>query len=222
MIRRLFMEHLGWKLLSIVLAFVLWATLTREPELATSVTTPILFRNLPDDLDISSDIPERVQLEVRGPASRLTAQSLAQTAVMLDLTGIQPGERTFNIHDGTILQLPRGVINYRTVPSQVSLHFERLISKDVPIEPAYSGPPPRGYGIVRYEIIPPKARIRGPESDINRIQRVSTDPIDLSGVVSQTEKRVRIHIGRPKVRLESTAPVTYKVSLQIIPNKDAK
>src|SRR5271155_3766687 len=124
MIRRLLLHNLGWKLLSLALAFVLWAALAREPELATSIPAPLLFQNLPDDLDISSNVPERVHLELRGPSGRLTPQSLAQTAVVLDFKGAVPGQRTFTIRERDV-HLPVGVVFYRAVPSQVQFALER-------------------------------------------------------------------------------------------------
>src|SRR5947209_5778087 len=145
--KRFFFDNLGWKRLSIVLAFLLWVVIARDPELATSISVPVRFRNIPEDLDISSEVLERVHIEIRGPARRLAAENLSQAAVVLDLSGVQPGERTFTINDWNLRQLPIGVAFYRAVPSQVSLRFERLLSRDVPIEPVYAKAPPDGYGV---------------------------------------------------------------------------
>src|SRR5579872_962252 len=97
--RSFFTDNLGWKLLSVLCSFSLWIGVAHEPELATSVSVPILFKDLPDDLAIASDVPERVRLMIRGLARRLTPESLAETEVVLDLSSIQPGERTFTIND---------------------------------------------------------------------------------------------------------------------------
>ena len=76
--RTLFTKNVGWKLLSISLAVLLWYVIVRDPDLATSVNVPVLFKGMPPDMEISSDLPERVHLEVRatgptrspGPTSR--------------------------------------------------------------------------------------------------------------------------------------------------------
>lgn len=219
MIKRIFIENLGWKLLSIALACLLWAGVASEPELATSISVPILFRNIPDDLDISSEVLERVHLEIRGPAGRLTPESLAQTAVVLNLSDVQPGERTFTIHDRDVRQLPIGVAFYRAVPSQVGLRFERLLLRDVPIQPVYSKPPPDGYRIASYWFSPAKVRVRGPEGHVRPIDHVTSDPIDLSGVVSRREMRVQVRVGDPQVRLEGAPAVTYSVETTKVANK---
>ena len=218
--RRFFLDNLAWKVSSVVLAFLLWIAVAREPELATSISVPVLFRNIPDGLDIASDVPDRVHLEIRGPAPRLTPESLAQTAAVLDLKESQAGEQTFTLNDSSIRRLPMGVSFYRAVPSQIALRFERLYSKDVPIEPRYAKSAPEGYSVAGYTFEPPKVTIRGPEDRLQTIDHVTTDPIDLSGLVSQTSKRVRVRIGEPRVRLESNAQVRVTLELRKLPPKE--
>jgi YbbR domain-containing protein len=220
--RRFLTENIGWKLLSVLLAFCLWIAVAREPEMSTSMTVPVLFRNMPGDLDFASEAPERVHLEVRGPAGRLTAESLAQTAVMFDLSGLQPGERTFNIQNRNIRQLPFGVFFNRAIPSQVSLRLERLVSKEVPIEPSYGRAPQEGYIVTNYTFDPPKVRIKGPESRVKIMDHVITDPIDVSGVVSQASKQTQIRVQDPQVRLESSSLVQFIVTTQKISHKDGQ
>src|SRR5580704_11151811 len=112
---QLLTRNLGWKLLSLLIAIVLWISVAREPEVATSVSVPVEFKNPRDDLDISGDLPDRVRLEVRGPSGRLTRDSLSTVAAMIDLSDAQPGERTYTIR-GRNLNLPSGVVFYQAIP----------------------------------------------------------------------------------------------------------
>ena len=84
-----------------------------------------------DDLDISGNLPDRVRLEVRGPSGSLTRDNLPTVAVVLDLSDAHAGERTYSIR-GRNLNLPAGVVFYRAVPSQLTLHFDQLIFKEEP------------------------------------------------------------------------------------------
>lgn len=220
--KRLIVNNFGWKALSVLLALTLWIGVAREPELATSISVPLLLRNVPDDLDISSDVVERVHVEIRGASGRLVPENLSQVAVILDLAGVQPGDRTFTIGSRNVRQLPIGVTFYRAVPSQVSLRFERLISREIPIEPTYGKGPPDGYGVVRYSFTPSKLRVRGPEGRVQQLNHITSDPIDLSGVVSHKGIRVQARVGDPQVRLESSPIVTFNVTMAKSPNKDVK
>lgn len=203
----------GWKLLSLLIALALWVAVAREPELATTLSVPIEYKNIPGDLDIGSNVPERVRIEVRGPSGRLTRDNLTDAALILDLADAPPGEHTYTIHSYNV-SLPSGVAFYRAVPSQITLRFDRMASRLIPIEPRYLKPPPEGYRVRAFTLDPEKIRLRGPEESLNRIQQVMTDPVDLSGVVGEAEFRTQVNVGDPQIRLEVPTVVSLKVILE--------
>jgi YbbR domain-containing protein len=209
-----FLTHnIGWKLLSLLIAVVLWISVAREPELATSLSVPVELKNIPDDLDIGSNVPDRMHLEVRGPSGRLSRDNLAGAALILDLADAHAGERTYTIRASNF-NLPSGVTFYRAVPSQITLRFDRLAMQNVKIFPRYSNPPQPGYRIRAYVLQPENVRIRGPEERVRRIDRVWTDPVDLSGVVSSAEFHTHVNVGDAQVRLDAPTAVTLKVTLE--------
>ena len=61
---------------------------------------------------------------------------------------------------------------------------------------------------------PENIRIRGPEERVKRIDRVWTDPVDLSGVVSSTEFHTHVNVGDAQVRLDAPTTITLKVTLE--------
>src|ERR1700683_3239782 len=137
---QLLTRNLGWKFLSLLIAVVLWISVAREPEVATSLSAPVDFKNMRDDLDVSGDLPDHVRLEVRGPSGRLTRDNLSAVAVVLDLSDAQAGDRTYSIR-GRNLNLPAGVVFYQAVPSQITVRFEQLVFKDELVEPIYVNKP---------------------------------------------------------------------------------
>jgi YbbR domain-containing protein len=210
-------KNLGWKILSLALAVLLWWAIVGEPELATSVSAPILLRNIPADLEISSDMPDRVHLEVRGPSGKLRADNLADMAVVLDLASVhRAGERTFTIQQWNV-DLPRGVVLSRAVPAQIRVRFENRISREVPVRARYSAHPPAGYRIARQQLEPPEVRIIGPESRVTHVEAVQTDPIDLSGVVGESVFEVHLYVADSQVRLASAPTARIKVLLERAP-----
>jgi YbbR domain-containing protein len=214
--------NLGWKLLALMIAVALWIAVAREPELATSIAVPIEFKSIPDDLDIGSDLPDHVRLEVRGPSGRLSRDNLADLAVILNLADARPGERTYNIRPSHI-NLPSGVSFYRALPSQITLRFDKLLTKEVEIVLApYSKGPPDGYRVRSYALNPAKTFIRGPEQRVRNISHVTLDPVDLSGVISQAEFHTHVNIGDPQVRLEVPSDVALRITLEKSPQKETK
>jgi len=218
-VKQIFTRNLGWKLLSLVAAVVLWIGLEREPEVATSLSVPVDFKNMRDDLDISGNLPDRVRLELRGPSGRLTRDNLASVAVVLDLSDAQAGERTYSIR-GRNLNLPSGVVFYRAVPSQLTMHFDQLLFKEEPVQPVYINKP-SGYRILS-QFTPATVRIRGSQDRVSVINQVKTDPLDLTGITGEKVIHTHLNIGDPQVRLlDVPSDFTVRVKLEKITNGGA-
>ena len=208
-------ENLWWKLLSIVVAFVLWARFSAQTELGTSIPVAVQYRNLPPNLEITDPVAiDRVYMNLVGPTGSLTPSSLSSTAVLVDLKGInRPGERTFSLSESNV-QLPTGVHLLKVIPSQLHLRFETRVSKDVPVEPYFLSSVPAGYRVVSQQVVPDRVRITGPQSRVAAIASLRSDPIDLSGTYGDAEFRISPGVSDPTVHLEPPSTVVVRVKLE--------
>jgi hypothetical protein len=118
-------HNLGWRLLSVLLAVLLWIAVEGEPELVTLQAVPVFYRNVESNLALVANPPASVRVELRGAADVLSRDNLANVAVLLDLGGLtEPGERVFPV-TRTNLALPAGVRFVRSDPPEVRLHLDR-------------------------------------------------------------------------------------------------
>src|SRR5215211_6604131 len=92
----LLFDNIGWKLLSLGIAVLIWALVASEPELSTFTTVRVEYKNLTDELEISSEPVSTVVLELRGPSGDLHATDV-RPSVVLDMANARPGERTYTI-----------------------------------------------------------------------------------------------------------------------------
>jgi hypothetical protein len=216
---RYFTNNLLWKLFSLVLATLLWFAFVAESETALSIAVPVEFRNLPRDLEISTEVADRLYLKVRGPSARMRSSDIGRASVVLNLGQIvRPGEHTFTL-DQTTVNLPAGVMLTRAVPSQIRLRFEKHGERNMSVEPRFEGLPPKGYQVARMEVLPKQLRIAGPESRVQLVSVVPTDAIDLSSTVSSGEFRVSAYVSDSQVRFEDSPTVVVRVMLEKIPAK---
>ncbi|MCP5111575.1 MAG: YbbR-like domain-containing protein [bacterium] len=212
-----FTRHLGWKLLSVVLAVLLWMVIVRDPELSTLVTAPVMFRGMPQQFEISSALVNSVQLEVRGPSRQVTPESLADVAVILDLGSVErPGDRTYTVEASNV-SLPKGVFFSRANPTRIRIHFEQRIVRDLPVRVQVSQYPPEGYQIEQQVVTPELMRVIGPASSVRQLDFVDTDSVNLSTVVGSSEFQVNTHVSDPRVRIEGAPQVRVRVHVQRIP-----
>jgi len=210
-------ENFWWKVLSLLIAVVLWALVASEPELLTTVNVSVEYKNLPDDLEISSAEPgSSVALDLRGPSGELrgVGDRGVHPAVILDMSSVTPGERTFPIGDGNVRGLTRGVYLVRAVPSEIRFRFERRATRTVPVEVRVTGDGHGGYNVVSTQADPPQMTIVGPSSDVAKIERVTTDPVDVSNVVGTQQFHVNAFVANPYVRFESSPQVVVTVTMK--------
>jgi YbbR domain-containing protein len=204
-----------YKVGSVLLAGLLWLGVVEEPELATSVLVPVLYRNVPKDLEMSSDVSERVLLEVSGPASKLAPSILADARITLDLSDVKrAGDRTFPIERGTVA-LPSGVQLDRASPSQVRLAFEPRFSREVRVRVRIRKRPAEGYEIAAQDVQPARLQIVGPESHVDRIETVETDPIDVGHLKGGKEVfKVHAYLADPMVRFVGNGRVEATIEVR--------
>lgn len=218
MIRRFgwIFDNIGWKALALVSAVALWALVASEPELSAFVTVPLAYKNLPDELEISGGPVNTVALEVRGPSGELRNLGDAsglRPAVTIDMTDVQPGERTFPIGDRNV-RLARNVRLVRAVPSEARFEFERRGRRTVDVQARVFSDGNTGYMVDAVNIEPKQLKIIGPASRVGRVTSVVTDRVDASAVFGTAEFRVNAFVEDPYVRFEDSPQVVVTVTMK--------
>src|SRR5262249_32704605 len=135
--------------LALASAIVLWVSVASEPELSTFVTAQLTYKNLPEDIEIGSGPSSVISLELRGPSGALRNfgdPGGLRPGVVIDMTNMQPGERTFPIGDD-VVKLARGVKLVRAIPAEAHFVFERRLERDVGVVPRFDGEGKNGYAI---------------------------------------------------------------------------
>ena len=211
---RLVFHNFGWKLLALAIAVVLLALVASEPELSEFATVRLEYRGLPEDLEISSDPVSSVSLELRGPSGELRGVGDSiRPAVILDMSDVRPGERTFTIGEGNV-KLARGVRMVRSIPSEVRFLFERRMVRSVPVVVRFTGQVQNGYTVAHQSVAPDRLEIAGPGSHVARITAAVTDPVDVSSVVGTSEFRINAFVEDTFVRFQSSPQVVVTVTMK--------
>jgi YbbR domain-containing protein len=207
----LLIHNIGWKLASLTIAVIIWALVASEPELSTFTPVPLVYKNLPDDLEVSGDFVSTVVLELRGPSGELRGVGESvHPSVILDMSQARAGEHTYAIGDGNV-KLARGVHLVRAIPSEVRFQFEPRRSRTVPVEVRFAGLGANGYEVSQMQVEPREVQIVGPRSRVARINGVVTDQVDVSNVVGESEFHVNMLVDDPYVRIMGSPEATVRV-----------
>lgn len=206
----LVIKNPGWKLLSLGIAVVVWVVVANEPELSTFVTVGIEYKNLPDNMEISSDPVSTVKLELEGPSGQLRGAG-SSPEVILDMSDVRAGERTFPIGNGNV-KLVRGVQLVRAIPSEVRFRFERRAERDVKVTPRFRDRD--GFEVANYTVKPDSVTIAGPASRISPVDAVLTDPVNIPARVGSFEYPVNTFVDDPYIRFPNLSRVTVTVTVK--------
>jgi hypothetical protein len=210
-------ENLGWKLLSLFIAGLLWHLLVGETEVATSMPIVVQYRNIPEDLEVTGDHLDRLFVKVRGPLPRVSAEALSHLPLILDLGFVRaPGEQTFNVTEQE-LGLPAGVRLVRAVPGQIRISLQRRITRKVPVEVRFTGSVPAGFRIASQQVDPAEAQITGPEFHVARTRTVFTDPVSLNPTPGKLQFQVPLYVNDPQVRVENHRLAVVSINLEKVP-----
>ena len=124
-----------------------------------------------------------------------------------------PGTQTFTLSQSDF-SLPQGVAFLRAVPSQVSLHFDHPLTKDVRVEIQFTGKLPPGYRLAAKTVDPETLKVSGPETSVSGIQSAQTDPVDLSGVTGNTQVKINAFVAEPRAQFTSPPLVTVRLAIE--------
>lgn len=207
----LFAGNTGAKVVSVIVAVVLWVVVLGSRAVEVSKEIPIIVTT-PSDLVISNDIPEKVVFKLSGPKAFLRAiLDRPEDPIRVNLSGARTGLVTYRFFADNI-HLPIGVRVLQVNPPSMVVKLEAQKTKEVPVRLEMRGSLPEGYVLKHAEIAPRTIRIRGPESRVEGITEAPTSPIDLSQVTSSLQMEAQFDVTRLGVRIEGVAP---KISLDV-------
>jgi YbbR domain-containing protein len=210
------LHNFGIKLLSLALAVGLWLAVASDPAAEVAVDVPIVFRNIPENLEISSESVPRSQIRVRGPQRVVRRLQPADIYAEIDLSGMKPGERTFDLTAQQVHQ-PRELEVVQVVPNQFHLIFDTRLTRQVPVRPRAFGNFAAGYQIGRLEADPSSITISGPRQRVAAVEAAITDPIDASGTMERATFVRHAYVSDPLVQVMNPNPVRVTVIMEHAP-----
>jgi YbbR domain-containing protein len=123
-----------------------------------------------------SDPVSEVKVGIRGPWTRL--QSLDELdPIRIDLT--KSTGRVLHFSE-SMVSVPAGLRVVSISPTETKLDFEPRAVRDVRVQPLVEGQPQEGFRVTSITVEPQRVRIAGPKRVIERLDRVTTRPFQIS------------------------------------------
>jgi len=200
------------KLISLLLAFVLWVYVQGLEEKERFVSVPLEVRNVPSGFMISSDIPDYVSVVLKGKESSFTGINWNNLRAYIDISN-STGGRIRGVARVDENSLPQGVSVKEINPRVVEIQVEKVLSKKVEVMPVIAGEPPYGYACTDIVMQPQKVTIEGPESLIESIDSITTEEINMSDLTESTVMEVSLASPGKKIYFPDSEKVKVKIEI---------
>ncbi len=96
-LRDLLLGDLNLKLLALFLGIAFWFNVAQEPVIERRMVAPLGLENVPDTYDVAGDVPENVEVRVRGAASIINSLVPGAVVASVDLADLGPGRFTLPV-----------------------------------------------------------------------------------------------------------------------------
>ena len=105
------------KLISLVLATVLWSQVARTPTSEIGVLVSLIYQNIPPRAEVVGDVSDRVEVRLRGSSWQLRTLTAQDLSVSLDVQGMTIGQERIVPLTPELVHAPFGTQVVRVIPA---------------------------------------------------------------------------------------------------------
>ncbi len=124
-LKKLLFGNLPLKLLSLLVAFLLWLNITSMQKARAEFYVPVEIRNIPDNVVIIRVKPDKVLVTIEGYKNVVSNLDVSDIKAYVDGSPIKPGTNILKVHIRTLPSLRVIKISPNTIIVKASIKKER-------------------------------------------------------------------------------------------------
>lgn len=202
-LRGFFTTNLGYKLIALLLALLLWVDTTTEESTVIDYPVPLLIVIEGRDMIITNDVPNTVDVSFSGTGKDLLRLDRDDLSITKEVRG---GENDTLVVELALSDLQRPADLAATAigitPNRITMVTDRFVEKSVALEPVGQPEVLRGYEVRDLSVEPSRVQIRGVTAEINPIGSLALDLRQIEPGLGPFDERLQIAVP------ESLATVT--------------
>jgi hypothetical protein len=207
-----------------VLAVVVWAVVSaprRGVPIERALSASVSLVGMPAEYVITTptSVPDKVTLRLRGRKPDLDALTSRMLEATVDMSWLQQrGEASITLRPQAF-NIPREVEVVSIDPNKFRFRVDEVRQRAVKIRPFLVGEAAGGYVVGQPSVIPERALVSGPASQITAMEEVGTERIIMTGRTTTFTNSVAVVADSPLVRVISplVAQVTVPVLAEVGP-----
>ncbi|MBM4354515.1 MAG: hypothetical protein FJ109_12120 [Deltaproteobacteria bacterium] len=191
-LRRLFLENLGIKLLALVLAVALALAAREETIQELDIEVPLAMGVHPTDQVLLTDLPASVRVRVRGDIQHIAEALSNREPFLIDVADEGDNQTIYLSPEVLESHLGGGLDVLSVSPGNLSVRFDRLEVRQVPVRVEIVRRPQNYWSIdeERVAVEPSLVEARGPSAVVQGLVHLRTEALDLAGLTSDFTGKV--------------------------------
>jgi diadenylate cyclase len=208
-LRKWVLNEIRLKILAVILAVLLWFSMTFMSEQKITYSVPIAFENLSKTMVVSEADTRDVLITLDGPLSILKNLRPKDIKVTLDLSRARDGRQIFSIRKGDVL-VPSGVKIEVLKPDYIVVEIDKIMEKQFRTVVKLDD---KWVGIYRVSSWQPQyVSVEGPEDLLEKKGPVETIPVD--GDFTQQQEVLTVPLNVKAFLPAKVRPETVRVVLK--------
>jgi YbbR domain-containing protein len=208
-VKKLLLKNLGLKITAVLLSVLLWIFATSRGISEIAFEVPLEFKNIPPGLELMYNDVKTISLNIKGQDRIIRTIRPSDIRVWIDLSKAKKGEVIYSINKNNI-KIPFAVTVKNITPSSVKVLLEESVTKAVRVRPIILGNPEKGFYVKSVSVLPQIVEIEGASSEVGRVDKIKTEPLDITGLTETLTKDSELDISGMNIRTR-TEEVTVKV-----------
>ncbi|MBI4971114.1 MAG: hypothetical protein HZC17_04660, partial [Candidatus Omnitrophica bacterium] len=188
-------DNLGLKVVSLILAVIIWFYAAGEGQDQITLRVPLQVEASKVETTVVKGAQQTLRVVFQAPRNMINILSSRDvTAYHKIEPGVPLGEYSFKVSPED-LKLPPGDIKIQEIyPPAVAVTLDEVVFKRLKVKPNVQGEPAVGFSLNESEILvdPNAMLVRGPKMRLEKIETIDTEPIDVVGRIRSFRRKVKL------------------------------
>lgn len=215
-LRGLVTENLGYKIVALLLAFLLWFDVNTDEISVVEYAVPLRLAVRGHDMIVTNDVPRDIEVQFTGRGKELLRLSRDQLAIEKEVQGGESDTIQIAIELSDVLKpADLEVTPIAVSPSQITVVTDRFMEKTVSLQPIGTPVSEEGYEVVDVVVEPRRVKVRGVTAEVRGIGSLALDLSQIRRVTGPLD--VKLEIAVPEsLRTVTVTPDSVRIRGRVI------
>ncbi len=214
--RSLFTENLGYKLIALLLALLLWFDVSTDEVAVVEYPVPLRIAVQGSDMIVTNDIPREVEVQFSGRGRDLLSLDKDELSIDKEVRGGENDTLQIGL-DPRDVQRPADldVTPIAVTPGQITIVTDRFMEKSVLLQPIGAPQADDGFQVVDVSVQPRTVKVRGVTAEIRPIGSLALDLSQIRGVSGTLDLKMEIAVPE-SLRTVTVTPDSVRIRGRVV------